>query len=88
MTFLGFCQRGRFQRSLCLRFMPFSQRFIDHLLPLSDLMPSAGHLAIAGLDLRIGYSPRRTLAFVRLLPTDIGPAPHDASSRIGPDLES
>jgi hypothetical protein len=68
--------------------MPFSQRFIDHLLPLSDLMPSAGHLAIAGLDLRIGYSPRRTLAFVRLLPTDIGPAPHDASSRIGPDLEN
>jgi hypothetical protein len=34
--------------------MPFSQRFVDHLLPLSDLVPSAGHLAIAGLDLRIG----------------------------------
>src|SRR6516165_10125453 len=63
-----------------LEHLPFSQRFIDHLLPLSDLIPSAGHLAIAGLDLRIGYSPRRTLAFVRLLPTDIGPAPHDASS--------
>jgi hypothetical protein len=25
--------------------MPFSQRFIDHLLPLSDLMPLAGHSA-------------------------------------------
>jgi hypothetical protein len=60
--------------------MPFSQRFIDHLLPLSDLMPAAGHLAIVGLDLRIGYSYRRTLAFVRLLPTHIGSAPHDASS--------
>jgi hypothetical protein len=60
--------------------MPFSQRCIDDLLPLSDLMPSAGHLAIAGLDLRIGYSHRCTLAFVRLLPTDIGPSPHDASS--------
>jgi hypothetical protein len=60
--------------------MPFSQRCIDHLLALSDLMPLAGHLAIAGLDLRIGYSHRRTLAFVRLLPTDIGPSSHDASS--------
>jgi hypothetical protein len=60
--------------------MPFSQRLIDHLLALSDLMPAAGRLAIAGLDLRIGYSHRRSLTFLRLLPTDIGSAPHDASS--------
>jgi hypothetical protein len=68
--------------------MPFSQRFIDHLLALSDFMPSAGHLAIASLHLRIGYSGRSALALIRLLPTDIGSAPHDASSRIGPDLEN
>jgi hypothetical protein len=56
------------------------QRFIDRLLPLSHFMPLAGHLAIAGLDLRIGDSSRSALALIRLPPIDIGPAPHDDSS--------
>jgi hypothetical protein len=68
------------------RLAPVGQRFIDGLLPLSHLMPLAGHLPIAGLDFRIGHSRRSALAFVRLSPTDIGPAHHDASS-LGHDLQ-
>src|SRR5262245_16239236 len=56
------------------------QRFIDRPLPVRDFMPFARHLAITGLDLRIGHSRGSTLALIRLLPTDIGPASHDASS--------
>jgi hypothetical protein len=64
--------------------MRVSQGFIFRLLPLSHFMPLSGHLAIGGLNLRICHSHRRTLAFFRLLPTDIGAASHDASSR--PDV--
>jgi hypothetical protein len=40
----------------------------------------AGHLAIAGLDLRISHSVRSTLTLVSLLPIDVGSVPHDAFS--------
>jgi hypothetical protein len=70
-----------FRVVLLQRFTQSSQRFIDRPLPLRDFMPFAGHLAIAGLDLWIGHSRGSTLALIRLLPTDIGPASHDASSR-------
>ena len=57
------------------------QRFIDRPLPVRDFMPFARHLAITRLDLRIGHYRGSTLALIRLLPTDIGPASHDAFSR-------
>jgi hypothetical protein len=58
----------------------FSQRLIDRLLPLSHFIPLAGHLAIAGLDLRISHSVCSTLTLVCLLPIDVGSVPHDAFS--------
>jgi hypothetical protein len=62
------------------RLKQFSQRLIDRLLPLSHFIPLAGHLAIAGLDLRISHSVRSTLTLVRLLPIDVGSVRHDAFS--------
>jgi hypothetical protein len=58
----------------------FPQRLIGRLLPLSHFIPLARHLAIAGLDLRIGHSGRSTLTLLRLLPVDIGSVRHDAFS--------
>src|SRR6516164_247894 len=75
------------RRSLKLRVVLFQwfslsrQRFIDRPLPFRDFMPFARHLAITGLDLQHGHSRGSTLALIRLLPTDIGRASHDAFSR-------
>jgi hypothetical protein len=46
---------GHFPKSAPLfeRLKQFSQPLIDRLLPLSHFIPLAGHLVIAGLDLRI-----------------------------------
>jgi hypothetical protein len=73
---------GHFPKSAPLfeRLKQFSQRLIDRLLPLSHFIPLAGHLAIAGLDLRIRHSVRSTLTLVCLLPIDVGSVPHDAFS--------
>jgi len=49
----------------------FLQRFIDCLLPISHIAPLAGHIAIGGLDPKIGNPFSDLVTFDSFLPVEI-----------------